>query len=481
MGKDAYKNCPYCDEEIKTIAIKCRYCKSNLLEENHIIDACEDAASSATAEEAVYKDNYLMQHEAVEEDKNRSDIDAADKKSKGRYGWYIAVCLLLLGIIGFALGSGNDEIANDSSQNVIADNKVDPKEDDMNEVLQYTNGTYTGQVKNGEPHGIGSFLYNNCTEYAGEWKNGKMEGLGLMIYPSPACEELYYNYTVISKFTPEIYYGEWKDNIRHGHGIKYWPDGTKYEGYFADNDLIRGKITAPDGSFFYRDGLKHTASVPEWWDGINAQVPQWWYENPGSLTYSQMQNDVFSAAMNRVGKTESSDIISTETANYSYLVGKIVIVNTADGKPLVLKNRPHHDSLEANSIAGGVRLDNGTELFVADVVEKEWLIVKSTSTEYTHGGGFVHVADVILKEEYEYDDSVRIAYVDGSKTGSERLNLRSGPGTNYNITAKLNPDTKLKVINEITGSDGEQWLQVITGDGKEGWVNKGFIRWLLPQ
>lgn len=29
-----YKNCPYCDEEIKEIAVKCRYCKSMLIGEN---------------------------------------------------------------------------------------------------------------------------------------------------------------------------------------------------------------------------------------------------------------------------------------------------------------------------------------------------------------------------------------------------------------------------------------------------------------
>ncbi len=30
MSKDEYKNCPYCDEEIKIQAIKCKHCRSSL-------------------------------------------------------------------------------------------------------------------------------------------------------------------------------------------------------------------------------------------------------------------------------------------------------------------------------------------------------------------------------------------------------------------------------------------------------------------
>lgn len=32
MGNDEYKLCPYCGEEIKVIAVKCKHCKSDLTE-----------------------------------------------------------------------------------------------------------------------------------------------------------------------------------------------------------------------------------------------------------------------------------------------------------------------------------------------------------------------------------------------------------------------------------------------------------------
>ena len=33
------KNCPYCAEEIKENAIKCKHCKEMLVEENHLANA----------------------------------------------------------------------------------------------------------------------------------------------------------------------------------------------------------------------------------------------------------------------------------------------------------------------------------------------------------------------------------------------------------------------------------------------------------
>jgi uncharacterized protein YraI len=52
------------------------------------------------------------------------------------------------------------------------------------------------------------------------------------------------------------------------------------------------------------------------------------------------------------------------------------------------------------------------------------------------------------------------------------LNVRSGPGTNYSRVAQVKEGTKLKIIGRTEASD---WLKIVTGDGKEGWVSAEFV------
>ena len=67
---------------------------------------------------------------------------------------------------------------------------------------------YDGQIKNGEPNGIGIISYKDGTNYEGEWKDGKYNGQG--------------TYTLSNG---EIYEGEWKNGERHGQGIFYLSNG----------------------------------------------------------------------------------------------------------------------------------------------------------------------------------------------------------------------------------------------------------------
>lgn len=59
--------------------------------------------------------------------------------------------------------------------------------------------------------------------------------------------------------------------------------------------------------------------------------------------------------------------------------------------------------------------------------------------------------------------STRTLYVDNNNDGG--LNVRSGPGTNYNYFTEIDPGTKLSVL----GSSGK-WSNVKLPDGRVGWV-----------
>ncbi|MDP6781530.1 MAG: hypothetical protein QGH32_07250, partial [Alphaproteobacteria bacterium] len=92
-------------------------------------------------------------------------------------------------------------------------------------ILQWTNcvGTltsaggykYSGEWKDGEPHGQGTHTFADGTKYVGEHKDGKFHGQGATTYPDGTK-----------------YVGEWKDGKKHGYGTHTFANGNKYVGEF---------------------------------------------------------------------------------------------------------------------------------------------------------------------------------------------------------------------------------------------------------
>ena len=48
--------------------------------------------------------------------------------------------------------------------------------------------TYVGEVKDGEPHGKGTFIWQDGRKYEGDWKEGKTHGQGKYSYPDGSVE-----------------------------------------------------------------------------------------------------------------------------------------------------------------------------------------------------------------------------------------------------------------------------------------------------
>ena len=54
------------------------------------------------------------------------------------------------------------------------------------------------------------------------------------------------------------------------------------------------------------------------------------------------------------------------------------------------------------------------------------------------------------------------------------VNVRSGPGANYDIVTTVTGGTEMECLDDGEGS----WLHVRTPDGKEGYVSKGYVEML---
>ena len=99
---------------------------------------------------------------------------------------------------------------------------------------EYSNGSYEGEMKDGEPHGFGTYRWNDGDIYTGEYVNGVRHGKGKFVFASG-------NY----------YDGEWANEKYHGHGIYCWSDGDSFEGEWKNGKRHgEGKWTYADGRYY---------------------------------------------------------------------------------------------------------------------------------------------------------------------------------------------------------------------------------------
>ena len=105
----------------------------------------------------------------------------------------------------------------------------------------YSGGSYYGTMKNGKPHGIGSF--NKGFKYSGQWCNGLWNGVGVLesdgeIYIGYFTDHLKTGYGVKLYSTCDTYEGFFKNNDRHGKGTMYFANGTVQEGYWVQDRYV---------------------------------------------------------------------------------------------------------------------------------------------------------------------------------------------------------------------------------------------------
>jgi hypothetical protein len=84
---------------------------------------------------------------------------------------------------------------------------------------------YTGTMRSGRPHGLGTKIFEDENTYTGFWQNSVIEGQGTMTYRYG-----------------DTYVGEWKDGKRHGQGTFTSIDGRMFVGEFKENHEWNGNI-----------------------------------------------------------------------------------------------------------------------------------------------------------------------------------------------------------------------------------------------
>uniref|UniRef100_K3WS49 MORN repeat-containing protein 3 n=1 Tax=Globisporangium ultimum (strain ATCC 200006 / CBS 805.95 / DAOM BR144) TaxID=431595 RepID=K3WS49_GLOUD len=96
---------------------------------------------------------------------------------------------------------------------------------DASAKVEYTLvGKYTGDWKDGVKHGYGVLIYANGNKYEGEWVEGKREGKGV-----------YWIHDKKHKKLRKQFAGDWQRDQRHGLGTFFHEDGSRYEGFWANN------------------------------------------------------------------------------------------------------------------------------------------------------------------------------------------------------------------------------------------------------
>ncbi len=187
MSNNEYKNCPYCDEEIKTIAVKCRYCQTMLNGSNSQVPLNDQEKVSAP--------RY-----------GSATIEDNKTSNKNKLITGIAVGIIFIAIASLIIF------------NLIDDKGISGIEE---ATINFDGGTYTGQVVNGVAEGYGSWEHPSGDRYEGEFKNNKFHGQG-----------------TITLVDGSIYEGQWKDDLMHGYGTVIWPDGTVLEGRFEYGEYL---------------------------------------------------------------------------------------------------------------------------------------------------------------------------------------------------------------------------------------------------
>lgn len=151
--------------------------------------------------------------------------------------------------------------------------------------IEYDIGRFFGQVRNGEPNGLGIFYYDTGSRYEGEFVDGFFEGYGVLYFQDG------------DEWHGDRYEGQFSQDGAYGVGVyQFLAQGTgsgdRYAGEFNDWSFEHFGVY-----FYLRDDEWHgTTSAGEFSDGMNEGYGVVEYGGSNTLAgdryEGEMQNDL---------------------------------------------------------------------------------------------------------------------------------------------------------------------------------------------
>jgi len=181
-----------------------------------------------------------------------------------------------------------------------------PKSDIRN--ISYDVGEYYGQVRNGEPNGLGIFYYDSGSRYEGQFVDGLFEGNGVL------------HFLDNDEWHGDRYEGQFVDDVAHGFGVYVFHAGDKLEGdkyagqfvdwsfeavgvyFYQESSYWRGTTAAGDFSAGYNEGygvFDYAGETPLAGDRYEGELADDLYngfgiyrDSDGTTTYAFWDDDV---------------------------------------------------------------------------------------------------------------------------------------------------------------------------------------------
>lgn len=282
-------------------------------------------------------------------------------------------------------------------------------------------GIFEGTFKDGNAS-HGTHTFKSGDKYVGQYKNGAWNGKGTYTWPNG-----------------DKYVGEFKNNASWGKGTYYYADGSKYIGDFV-NDKREG-----EGTMTFPDGTKYVGHFKN--DNFHGYGTYYWED--GSY-YDSYWTDGHQDVGEEDRRWMYHKLKSAKKISITYDTFKKNLLNTE-------KRELYYDM----AIDLGLNMGGYTEylLYIIDGLGEQ---VTSTNTSSTDDNEFER-NDFGTRDNEDY-------YLAQAKT---ELNLRSGPGTGFEILTKI-PAGGYVVLT--TGDSHQAFRKVLFTDKNIiGYVSRDYL------